>query len=179
MIGHVEVYCGKTEFKEHQKQILSRNLSGLFLPVSFINKGQNVIAVYRAEGFCPLDRYPVTDAGRALDIVICLINKMIRAEEHYLFVGDYRISPDLIFVEGPFLDMPVLDVAMIWKQGDGRTEMERGLQDVICFLRQQCAEGGEYLDLAARTASYRFLGLRTLKNRFCRLRNEIFDNLSG
>ena len=179
MIGHVEVCCGRAEFREHQKQILSRNLSGLFLPVSFINKGQNVIAVYRAEGFCPLDHYPVTDAGRALDIVICLINKMIRAEDHYLFVGDYRISPDLIFVEGPFMDMPVLDVAMIWKQGDGSAELSRGLQEVLYLLRQQCASGGEYREIAARTASCRFLGLRAIKKRFCRLRDEIYENLSG
>ena len=177
MIDQVEVYCRRTEFKEHQKQILSRNLCGLFLPVSFINMGLSVIAVYRAEGFCPLDHYPVSDAGRALDIVICLIRKMIRAEEQYLFVGDYRISPDLIYVEGPYTDMPVLDTAMIWKQGDGPEETARGFQEVLYSMRERCADGGEYLERAARIASCRHLGLRAMKNRFCRLREEILDDL--
>ena len=118
----IEVRYASGSIRNYQKDILSAELTELFLPVSWIEHAGGSTGMYNAEGYRPVTemfgfgvkRKNGADIAYSLSgYVISVIGAAMEAENRYLFPEDYDISPELVYAR---VDAESLYSAkLIWK----------------------------------------------------------------
>ena len=121
----IEVRYAAGSIKTYQKEILSQELTGLFLPVSWIEHAGGSTGMYDAEGYMPVKdlfragsvRKTGSDIAYAVTgYALSLIGAAMEAENRYIFPEDYEVSPELIFAS--ILPENPQRARLIWKSAE-------------------------------------------------------------
>lgn len=128
----VEIEYASEGLLTYQKDILCSGLCGLFLPVNMIEEGSRVTGVYDRTGYVCLADVDKVSVCRALDMMIELLNQIIRAEGRYFFQGDYIISPEAVYVR--YDEEKVKLVFIPAASNDPKEIVKAGLIEVAEFL---------------------------------------------
>lgn len=186
MEERLEIQYIKEDIKNYHMQILETGFTGLFLPVRFMGiRGEDgeerVCGLFRTEGYVSLRDFRPLDVCEALDVVISLLDRMLRAEDVFLFIGDYLIHPDLVFVRRRAGRTP--EAALAWT-GAGldrksyicaMNQFHDGICSIIDMLAGNLQGDGEgYLRHAWEIAAGEGLHAGALKRRIFRVREEAF-----
>lgn len=99
----LEIKYEAGEMFAYQKGILEKHACSLFLPANFIAvenaEGERMYSgLFDTTGCVSLRHYRPTDVCEALDIVLSLLDRMIAAEDLLIFIGDYMLQPELMFI---------------------------------------------------------------------------------
>lgn len=136
MNGYIERTYRKGMFWSYQKEILSRELCDVFMPVNFIERDTEETAVYRVAGYVPLAAAGSLSEEQALTLVSSLIEGMIRAEQHCIFIGEYRICEEVLGVQPESMNAALL--YQPWRY-DNREELLRELQRIMEGMERRTA----------------------------------------
>lgn len=136
MNGYIERTYRKGMFRSYQKEILSRELCDVFMPVNFIERDTEETAVYRVAGYVPLAAAGSLSEEQALTLVSSLIEGMIRAEQHCIFIGEYRICEEVLGVQPESMNAALL--YQPWRY-DNREELLRELQRIMEGMERRTA----------------------------------------
>ena len=181
----LEIQYSDRDLMDYQKQILETGYTGLFLPVNFMHAaGKDGVVrlsgMFHTDGYVSLKNYFAPDVCEALDVVLSLLDKMIRAEDVFLFIGEYLIHPDLVFVKNGLKEP---EAALAWTGTDNSSrgyicsmnQFHDGICSVIDVLTENLKGDGEgYLRHAWEITAGEGLHAGALKRRLYRLRTEAF-----
>lgn len=92
MEGFFEVDYDMNAFYEYQKDILRLGLCEVFVPMGFISKSGKEVAIYNINKYLPITAIKNITAKSALYIMLTLIGGIIKAENHYLYFGEYQLD---------------------------------------------------------------------------------------
>ncbi len=188
MEERLEIEYGQSDLMEYQRQILETGYTGLFLPVSFLSVmeqdgSMRLSGMFQTEGYVSLRDFHARDVCEALDVVLSLLEKMVRAEDVFLFIGDYLIHPDLVFVKRP-KQGGELEAALAWTGTDREyasyictmNQFHDGICSVIDVLEENLqGDGAGYLRHAWNISAGEGLHAGALRRRIYRVRSEAFD----
>lgn len=183
MDERIEIRYREHEIARYQRDILTLDVTQLFLPVTFILKKGSVTGVYRTGGRNFIRENETSDASYHLAAVETLLTRMIRAQRYYLFPGDYTVHPHLLLIR-PGARGEAPDPALIWRKNTvrsgqatdiGRVEIVSGLCDILRALEEKTKpEGLVYLERAVEVAAKSSAGLEMLRQKLCGLREEAY-----
>ena len=176
MNGYIERTYRKGTFKNYQKEILSRELCEVFLPVNFIERDSDETAIYRVTGYIPLAAADRLSEEQALTLVSSLIDGMIRAEQHCIFIGEYRVCEEVIAVRPDSLNAALL--CQPWRYGT-REELLREFQKIMERLENRIGESEcPYFHRAAAIVAGGRAGLDIIGHRIEMLRQKSVESQS-
>lgn len=92
MSNYIEIKYPKNSFKKYQKDILCQNQLELFFKMAFINLENYTFAIADTENFVSMLSVENINPYYLLKIVAEIIEKMIEAENRYLYIGEYKID---------------------------------------------------------------------------------------
>lgn len=92
MSNYIEIKYPKDSFKKYQKDILCQNRLELFFKMAFISLENYTFAIADTENFVSILSVENINPYYLLKIVAEIIEKMIEAENRYLYIGEYKID---------------------------------------------------------------------------------------
>lgn len=176
-----EVIYEEEEIFGYQREILSRRLTKLFLPVSFARSETCLRGVYHTGDYLPVQECGPVDVCEALDAAQSLLGRMIDAEGRYLFIGEYRIDPEVIYMRRIPDSRSGAEAALIWKRAEeirpSKVVIGEGLRSLLQVMEDQCgdASGISYLRKAEELVDRGRSGPNILLTRLRGLRDEAFQ----
>lgn len=156
----------------YQRDILCRELCELFLPVNFVEDKSSLFGLYNTEGYFPLMDIEKLTVCRALDIIISLLDKIIAAERRYMFVGDYDLKLDNIY-----LNQSCSDVRVVFEKGRENNEylIKENLIQVCWLCNSKIeAESQGYMEKVIGYIERVHSSLGIIRHRITELRREAF-----
>lgn len=176
MNGYIERTYRKGMFRSYQKEILSRELCDIFMPVNFIERDTEETAIYRVAGYVPLAAAGPLSEEQALTLASSLIEGMIRAEQHCIFIGEYRICEEVLGVCPDSMNAALL--YQPWRY-DNREELLRELQRIMEGMERRAAgRGNSCLHRAVEIVSAGRSGLDIIGHRIEMLRQKSAEHPS-
>lgn len=181
----LEIQYSDRDLMHYQRQILETGYTGLFLPVNFMSAaGEDGVVrlsgIFHTDGYISLRSFSARDVCEALDVVLSLLDRMIRAEDVFIFIGDYLIHPDLVFVRTESREP---EAALAWTGTDrnqksyicSMNQFHDGICSVIDVLTDNLqGDGVGYLRQAWEITAGEGLHAGALKRRIYRVRTEAF-----
>ncbi|MGN1382186.1 MAG: hypothetical protein ACI4W2_05140 [Eubacterium sp.] len=188
MEERLEIEYGQSDLMDYQRQILETGYTGLFLPVSFLSVMEEdgsvrLSGMFQTEGYVSLRDFRAKDVCEALDVVLSLLEKMVKAEDVFLFIGDYLIHPDLVFVKRPEGGGEI-EAALAWTGTErehssyicSMNQFHDGICSIIDVLEENLqGDGAGYLRHAWNIAAGEGLHAGALRRRIYRVRSEAFE----
>ena len=169
MSDHLRLNFKPSEIHAYQKDILTLGLCSLFLPVGIVEEHERVILLYDTDGLCFPDQIPGLRAYRALSIMRSLLDGVMEAERRYFPAGSYRISPELLMVNGKDDSAHLIFIPARYPDRDAFMD---DLKKVIVSMKPYLPGDEQgYMDEASSYFSIRS-GLTILRHRLSMLENE-------
>lgn len=109
MSGFLELRYSRNALKTFQKEILSQKIGGLFFSMSFVDLKKETIAVVDTAEYIQISAIEHMSFGEAAHLIISVMEKMFETENHYFYIGEYKVAPKYIMY-----DVRRSDVAMIY-----------------------------------------------------------------